>query len=165
MLPLSGWAEGGLLRKMVELWGFCWGKASSFRFTLYIFIVSAAKKHHLAPVFLLLFKCLDLHLAYPQCFAEGRTPILGGSVDSGGKSSIQKQHSLQFALLKHPLSKSSGCLKGLDIMTHLSGYLRIYQESPSEQDLCNEAQLYHELAWNTFSVPYTQSYRDQLCTG
>ena len=55
-----------------------------------------------------------------------------GSVDSGKESSIQKQLAFQFALLKHPLSESSGCLKGLDIMTHLSGCLRIYQKSSTE---------------------------------
>ena len=55
-----------------------------------------------------------------------------GSVDSGEESSIQKQLAFQFALLKHPLSESSGCLKGLDIMTHLSGCLRIYQKSSTE---------------------------------
>lgn len=86
----------------------------------------------------------------------------GGRVDPEGKSSGQKQHVFQFALLKHPLSKSSGCLQGLDIMTHLSGFLRIYQKSLSEWDLGNEAYLYHREASNTFSVLDTIYYRDHL---
>lgn len=47
-------------------------------------------------------------------------------------------------------------------MTHLSCCLRIYQKSPSEWDLGNEAYLYHTEASNTSSVLYTKHYRDHL---
>ena len=47
-------------------------------------------------------------------------------------------------------------------MTHLSGCLGIYQKSPSEWDLGNEAYLYHGEASNAFSVLDTKRYGDHL---
>lgn len=99
MLAWHSSVEGGLLPKMVELRGFSRGKASLGEFTPLCFYC-----FHLAPVFLLPgFTCCLSPTTWQK---EG----CGVSVDTEGKSSGQKQRVFQFALLKHPLSKSSGCL-------------------------------------------------------
>ena len=91
----------GLLITMVELWDLNWGKASPFSFTSFCFYCLSVEKHHLAPVSLSLFECLDLHPACPLVL-WGRKAF-GHSTDTERKSSGPEQHVFQFALLKPPL--------------------------------------------------------------
>lgn len=103
--PLSGSAEGGLI-KTVGLWGFSWGRASSFGFTFlysYCFSCRAMPSNSCAPITTQMPRFTSA-LAPSTLQEEG----IWGSMDAEGKSSIPEQRVFQFALLKHPLSGALG---------------------------------------------------------